>query len=176
VGGDHTGFLFQEFFSGAAREESMTRPSRMTMTDQTSYTLVGGNILEHSARTRLLFLFALALAIVAAVAVLFYKGIKTTSLAAAEKLRLAKKTPVCYSDEECPNGTFCSDGRLCVPSSALPPLAPPLIPIAPVAPTKTASGVAETLGRALDHVLGRGRGGEGAEVQLTSTDQKGQDK
>ncbi len=152
----------------------MTRPSRMTMTDQTSYTLVGGNILEHSARTRLLFLFALALAIVAVVAVLYYKGIKTTSGAAAEKLRLAKKTPVCYSDEECPNGTFCSDERLCVPSSALPPLAPPLIPVTSVAPTK--AGMAETLGRALDHVLGRGRGGEGAEVQLTSTDQKGQGK
>lgn len=149
------------------------------MTPKTTYTLAGSAILEHSARTRLLFLFALAVAIVIVVTVLYYKGIIKTSggaTTAAEKLRIAKETPVCYSDEECPDGTFCSDGRLCVPSAALPPLAPPLMPLLPVAVTKAASGMAETLGRALDHVLGRGRGGEGAEVQLTSTDQKGQNE
>ena len=148
------------------------------MTPQTTYTLAGSTILQHSARTRLLFLFALAVAIVIVVVVLYYNGIIKTSgsATAAEKLRIAKETPVCYSDEECPDGTFCSDGRLCVPSAALPPLAPPLMPLLPVAVTKAASGMAETLGRALDQVLGRGRGGEGAEVQLTSTDQKGQNQ
>lgn len=148
------------------------------MTPRKTYTLAGRTILEHSARTRLLFLSVLAVAIVVVVVFLYYKGIVKTSKAAttvAEKLRIAKETPVCYSDEECPDGTFCSDGRLCVPSAALPPLAPPLMPpLLPAAVTKAASGMAETLGRALDNVLGRGRGGEGAEVQLTSTDQKGQ--
>ena len=142
-----------------------------------TFALAGSEVLDHSARSRLLLLFAIAAVVLTMVIYLYYNGIPvmTSSAAAkAERLRIAKETPACYSDEECPNGTFCSDGRLCVPLAALPPLAPPLFP--PVMVTQAATTAGEALGRALDQVLGRGRGGEGADVQLVSTDRKGQMK
>lgn len=143
---------------------------------QQTFALAGREVLDHSARSRLLLLFSIAAVVLTVVIYLYYNGIPvmTSSAAAkAERLRIAKETPVCYSDEECPNGTFCSDGRLCVPLAALPPLAPPLFS---VMATQAATTAGEALGRALDQVLGRGRGGEGADVQLVSTDRKGQMK
>ena len=135
---------------------------------QQTFALAGREVLDHSARSRLLLLFSIAAVVLTVVIYLYYNGIPVMTSSAA-----AKETPACYSDEECPNGTFCSDGRLCVPLAALPPLAPPLFP---VMATQAATTAGEALGRALDQVLGRGRGGEGADVQLVSTDRKGQMK
>lgn len=59
------------------------------------------------------------------------------------------KQQQCYQDADCPDGTYCGRRNYCIPSEMEPPL--------------------ET-----DIVLGRGRGGEGSNVYLSSFDRKGQ--
>jgi hypothetical protein len=135
-----------------------------------TFAYAGAVVTGNSGHSRLLVLAAVALAIAVVVVVLYLRGLGSSSSRAPE-LAEAKTMP-CYSDEECPDGTFCSDKRLCVPAAALPPLAPPLMPLPAV--SRIALGVGESIGRAVDRVLGRGRGGEGADVQKVSLEDQGQ--
>lgn len=144
---------------------------RKRITDSEGLAYSGAVITGNSGRSRLIVLAVVSLMLIALIVVLYVRGLKGTSSAAAEHLEA--KTAPCYSDSDCPDGTFCSGRRLCVPLAALPPLAPPLLPL-PEIVTSAAVGVGETIGRVVDRVLGRGRGGEGANVQQVSSDQKGQ--
>lgn len=141
-------------------------------------TNAGTLIVSNSARSRLLLLGAIAAVALALVVFVIVWGTRGTSPAAErlmqERLQGEGRTAACYSDEECPDGTFCSGKRLCVPLAALPPLAPPLLAPLRDAVTSAAVGVGETIGRAMDRVLGRGRGGEGSEVQQVSSEKKGE--
>jgi hypothetical protein len=138
------------------------------MSDSSALAYSGAIIAGNSGRSRLLILAVASLAIIALVVVLYLRGLSGSSRAAER----AKATAPCYLDTDCPDGTFCShSNQLCVPISALPPLAPPLLP----QPSEAARlGVGERIGRAVDRVLGRGRGGEGSEVQNVSLEKKGQ--
>ena len=64
------------------------------------------------------------------------------------------KQQACYSNMDCPDGTYCDVYGMCTPSEMLPQL-----------------HSRSVLGKG---ILGRGRGGEGADVQKVSDDMKGQ--
>lgn len=145
---------------------------RKRITDSEGLAYSGAVITGNSGRSRLITLAAVSMVVIALIVFLYVRGLKGTSSAGAEHLEAAKTAP-CYTDSDCPDGTFCSGRRLCVPLAALPPLAPPLLPL-PEIVTSAAVGVGETIGRVVDRVLGRGRGGEGANVQQVSSDLKGQ--
>jgi hypothetical protein len=140
--------------------------------DSATLAYAGAVVVGNSGRSRLLILAVVAFAIIAMVIVLYTRGLGGNKSSSHAPERAGGKTMPCYSDEECPDGTFCSDNRLCVPTAALPPLAPPLLPLSAV--TRAALGVGESIGRAVDRVLGRGRGGEGADVQKVSIEDQGQ--
>jgi hypothetical protein len=81
----------------------------------------------------------------------------------------------CSADTDCPDMTFCNSRHLCVPDDARAALAPPLLPrVKIVRDNASGASVGAALGRAVDRVLGRGRGGEGAETVRTSDERKGQ--
>lgn len=105
--------------------------------------LAGAAVLANATRRRVVSLGTILLTVAGvaiAIRLLGDNGTKEAAMAAARG---------CYSDDDCPDGTYCDALGLCTPGEGLPL-------------------------RVQSPVLGRGRGGEGADVQAVSLERKGQ--
>jgi hypothetical protein len=162
-----------------ARRRPRRRSHSVPAFDRAGLQLTAAAIHADKGRSRTLVLIVMAAALVLLYFMLRYPRngrermqADGTSASLSASGNASGKNYQCYTDTDCPAMTFCNSNHLCEVRAAL---APPLVPtVELVRSGASGASVGAALGRAVDRVLGRGRGGEGAETVRTSDERKGE--